>query len=52
MLSAALQSVAVLQVAVVAFGDPLGSVKKTPTTGGDHRCAVAVTLAESKRKYK
>lgn len=47
LLGAALQPVAILQVAVVAFRDPLGAVKETPTTGGDYGCAVTVAWTQS-----
>ncbi len=48
LLGAALQSVPVLQIGVVAFRDPLGAVEETPAAAGNHRCAVAVAWAVRK----
>ena len=48
LLPAALQPVPVLQVAVVALGDPLGAVQETPAAAGDHCGAVTVAWAGRK----
>lgn len=45
LLGAALQSVPVFQIRVVAFWDPLGAIEKTPAAAGDHCSAVAITWA-------
>lgn len=45
LLSAPLQSVAVLQVGVVALGDAPGAVEETPAAAGNHCGAVAVAWA-------
>lgn len=49
MLGTALQPVPVLQVGVVAFGDPLGAVAETPAAAGNHCCAVTVAWKDRRR---
>lgn len=49
LLGTALQSLPVLQVGVVAFGDPLQSVEETPTAARNHCGAVAVTWTREMR---